>query len=414
MVFSGKEMSPFMTGRSKKVKDITGIIGVLVCICFLFGSNLAAQHRNAIGMKTYEWTATFGGVNGDVAYSVQETRDRGFIIGGVSNSYGPGKTDLYFIRTDSLGKKLWSKTYGGAGSDFAFSVLQTIDNGFVAVGYTRSLGEGETDIYIVRTDENGDILWSRTYGGKGYERASSIQPTTDDGYIIAGWTASFGAGGLDIYMLKITADGAVQWSKTYGGQGNDYGYSVKETYDGGYIIAGFRWGLLEKQSDMYVIKTDKIGNVKWSKTYGGSGQDYGRSIQETPDGGYIVAGYTNSFGSGSHDMFLVRIDSLGDTLWTKVYGGEGVDICSAMVSSPQGGYVLGGWTTSFGAGEEDVYFVEVDSMGNELRARTYGGDGTDQAFAINTTADGGFIISGFTRSFGAQKADVYLVRISAQ
>jgi len=206
----------------------------------------------------------------------------------------------------------FARTYGGTSGDRASSVQRTSDGGYIVAGYTYSFGAGGDDIFLIKTDANGNIIWAKTYGGTSYDYAYSVQQTSDGGYIVAGETNSFGAGLSDAFLIKTNASGNLQWAKTYGGTGYDYAYSVQRTSDGGYIVAGLTTSFGAGGYDVFLIKTDANGNIIWAKTYGGTSYDNAYSVQQTSDGGYIVAGLTNSLGAGSYDIFLIKTDANGD------------------------------------------------------------------------------------------------------
>jgi type II secretory pathway pseudopilin PulG len=211
-----------------------------------------------------------------------------------------------------LQEKSWQKTYGGSGYDSASSIQQTKDGGYIFAGWTESSGAGGKDVYIIKLDKNGNKVWEKTYGGSGDDSASSIQQTSDGGYIVAGWTRSFGAGGSDIYIIKLDGNGNSVWERTYGGIKDDEAYSIQQTTDGGYIFAGWTESLGAGGRDVYIIKLDENGNKIWEKTFGGSDWDTAYSIQQTTDGGYIVAGRTDSFGEGYWDVYIIKLDKFGN------------------------------------------------------------------------------------------------------
>jgi hypothetical protein len=206
----------------------------------------------------------------------------------------------------------FAKTYGVTGSDYAYSVQQTSDGGYIVAGGTASFGAGSVDFLLIKTDANGNIIWVKTYGGISYDNARSVQQTSDGGYIVAGLTSSFGAGNWDVWLIKTDANGNLQWAKTYGGTNYDYAYSVQQTSDGGYIMTGGTASFGAGNWDVWLIKTDANGNLQWAKTYGGTDDDYAYSVQQTSDGGYILAGVTSSFGAGGSDFFLIKTDANGN------------------------------------------------------------------------------------------------------
>ena len=331
------------------------IMGVVVIIGFLF---LAAPAEAVI---TFE--RTYGGTSEDGGFSVQETQDGGYIIAGMTYSFGAGSADVYLIKTDSAGDTVWTKTYGGTGWNEGHAVQETQDGGYIIAGFTEPFGSSLKDVYLIKTDSVGDTVWTKTYGGTDSDYGNSVQATQDGGYIIAGTTWSSGAGSSDVWLIKTDAVGDTVWTKTYGDTNSEYGYSVQETQDGGYIIAGTTYSFGVGSGDVYLIKTDAVGDTVWTKTYGWTGWDEGHAVQATQDEGYIIAGFTESFGYWRY-VYLIKTDSAGDTVWTKTYGGEDWDIGYSVQETQDGGYIIAGWTGSFGAGWYDVYLIKTDSLGN--------------------------------------------------
>ncbi|MCK4584814.1 hypothetical protein KAU13_05300, partial [candidate division WOR-3 bacterium] len=213
-------------------------------------------------------------------------------------------------------------------------------------------------------DQEPDFLWTKTYGGSNQDRGYSVQQTSDGGYIIAGWTESFGAGGEDVYLIKTDSLGDSLWTKTYGYSTSDFGYSVQQTTDGGYIIVGCTYPFGAAFVDVYLIKTDADGNPLWTNEYGGEFSDLGHSVQQTSDGGYIIAGKTTSFGLFDSDIYVLKTNSNGDTLWTKTYGGPDVESGTAVQQTSDGGYIISGATKPFGPGDGDVYLIKTDENGD--------------------------------------------------
>ncbi len=254
----------------------------------------------------------------------------------------------------------FTKTFGGEEDDRAHSIQQTTDGGYIITGSTESFGAGNGDVYLVKADEEGNEEWSRTFGGETYDTAHSVQQTTDGGYIIAGSTESFGTGGLDIYVIKTDGEGNGEWYRTFGGEENDGAYSVQQTADGGYIIAGDTESFGAGNSDVYLVKIDEEGDEEWSRTFGGEEDDRAYAVQWSRIGGYTIAGSTESFGTGNSDVYLVKIDEEGDEEWSRTFGGEEDDRAYAVQQTvDDGDYIIVGDTTSFGAGNSDVYVIEV-------------------------------------------------------
>ncbi len=353
---------------------------------------------------------TYGGTFFEDGRSVQQTSDGGYIVAGFTNSFGAGLYDVYLIKTNSSGDTLWTRTYGGTNFEDGRSVQQTSDGGYVVAGFTNSFGAGIYDMYLIKTNSSGDTLWTRTYGGTNDDYGYSVQQTSDSGYIVAGFTYSFGAGLDDMYLIKTNSSGDTLWTRTYGGTSYEEGNSVQQTSDGGYIVAGTTDSFGAGNEDAYLIKTNSSGDTLWTRTYGSTQFDYGYSVQQTSDSGYIVAGITNSFGAGGGDVYLIKTNSSGDTLWTRTYGGTGFDPGNSVQQTSDGGYIVAGFTNSFGAGEDDVYLIKTNSSGDTLWTRTYGGIDQDQGISVQQTSDGGYIVAGITYSFGAGFNDVYLIK----
>jgi uncharacterized delta-60 repeat protein len=353
---------------------------------------------------------TYGGTGYEGASSVQRTSDGGYILAGYTYSFGAGLSDIILIKTDANWNISWAKTYGGTNWDVARSVQQTSDGGYILAGETYSFGAGGYDFFLINTDANGNIQWAKTYGGTNYDEAYYVQQTSDGGYIVAGLTYSFGAGLSDIILIKTDANGNISWAKTYGGTSGDVAYSVQKTSDGGYIVAGWTASFGAGSLDILLIKTNANGNIQWAKTYGGTHWDIAYSVQQTSDGGYIVAGYTQSFGAGSKNIFLIKTNANGNIQWAKTYGGTNYDEAYSVQQTSDGGYILAGYTQSFGAGYDDIFLIKTDANGNIIWAKTYGGTDWDYAYSVQQTSDGGYIVAGYTQSFGAGGGDIFLIK----
>jgi hypothetical protein len=350
-----------------------------------------------LGQITFE--RTYGGGLEDRAFCVQQTSDGGYVLVGLTYSFGAGYEDVYVVKTDSTGDLIWTKTFGNSSFDDGAFVEQTEDGGYIIVGTAFVIADSLWRVYLVKTDSLGDSLWSRTYSG-GITFGSCVRQTKDGGYIIAG---SYGMSA--VFLLRTDSLGDSLWSGPYGGL---EAYGVQETDDGGYIVAGRC--LAGSRTDAYLIKTDSVGNTLWTRTYGGDDAERGYCVEQTADGGYVVVGFTSSFGAGQEDIYLIRTNSSGDTLWTKTYGGTALDWGYFVHQTSDGGFVICGGTWSFGNGHIDAYLIKTDSLGDTIWTRTFGGFSEDWASCVQITDDGGYVLAGWAGSFGAGNYDFYLIK----
>ena len=306
----------------------------------------------------------------------------------------------------------WEQYYGGTNQESAWAGDQTSDGGYMIVGTTQSYGAGNTDFYLVKTDADGNMEWQNTYGGIGYDSAFGGQQTADGGYIIAGTTTSYGAGSHDCYLVKTDASGNMEWQQTYGDSDNDGAYWVQQTSDGGYIIAGDTASYDIGEYDVLLIKTDNLGNVEWQQNYGDSDWDYAESVYQTSDGGYITAGET-CINDEDGDAYLVKTDASGNITWQTIFGGSGYDAAYSVCQASDGGYIAAGYTVPEAGGAGDILLFKTDSSGNVIWDEAIGGSVDEYTYSVRQTSDGGFIIAGATCSYGAGQYDMYIVKTDA-
>ena len=398
---------------------------LLAGLLFLITFCLKAQ-------PSIEWQKCLGGTDYDRAYSIQQTIDGGYIVAGHTASINGdvstnhGYEDYWLIKLTSIGVISWQKCFGGTLYDYATSVQQTLDGGYIVAGYVRSTNgdvagnHGVNDYWVVKLTSSGNITWQKCLGGTLSDQANSIQQTVDGGYIVVGGVSSTNGdvignhGNIDYWAVKLTSTGTIDWKKCLGGSSNDVANSVKQTIDGGYIIAG------ESQSndgdvtgnhgdkDYWVVKLDSTGTLDWQKTLGGTGADIAESIQQTTDGGYIVAGYSSSTDGdvtgnhGSYDYWVVKLTSTGAVDWQKCLGGTYDDNAKSIQQTSDGGYVVAGYSSSpdgdvLGCNGRSYWVVKLTYTGAiDWQKCLGGGNGVSEAYSIQQTSDGGYVVAGWT------------------
>ena len=345
-----------------------------------------------------EWKKSYGGSSFDDGYSIQQTTDGGFVVSGRSFSDdfdvsgNNGESDIWILKLDNVGNLEWEKNFGGSLSEEAHSIQQTIDGGFIIAAqsfsddFDVSGNNGESDIWILKLKNSGSLEWEKTFGSSSWDYASSIQQTTDGGFILTGQSSAndfdvsgnYGEG--DIWILKLDNVGNLEWEKNFGGSLNEESRSIQQTADGGFVIAGYSFsndfdvsnnnGL----NDIWILKLDKAGNLEWEKNYGGSLFDEGYSIQQTTDGGFVVAGaaFSDNFDVGDNnglsDIWVLKLDNSGNLEWEKNYGGSSFDYPQSIQLTTDGGFIIAGHTqsndfdVSGNNGESDIWILKFEAL----------------------------------------------------
>lgn len=364
------------------------IVSLTVTVLFSIISNVNAQSPEVM------WQKSFGGTESDEGNAVQQTADGGFIIfGALESSDG---VDMWLLRTDSVGNVLWTKTVDFDELERCYDGLETFNGDFVMTGYTNSFGEGNYDVVLIRTDPSGDTLWTKIYGTAGYESGNAVfQTPNGGGFAIAGETGTTVTGQHDVYIVKTNPSGHLQWSQTIGGADDDQAFDIRQNSNDDYIITGYTKSFGAGDYDVWLICTDQSGNILWNKTFGGSQEDIGRAVVPTSDGGCAITGWTLSYGAGYTDVYLIRTNDSGDTLWTKTYGESSTyEAGYGLAKTRDGGFIITGTIISPSALIQNVLVIRTDSLGNVIWSKTIDDDGYSVGYCIRNTSDDGYIISG--------------------
>jgi len=314
---------------------------------------------------TMEWENTYTRHESNNILSIQQKNDGGFIIAGYKIPDAPYHyTTFWILNLDQAGNIDPQGVFSWYFDSLIRSIQQTSDEGYILAGYTWSFGAGAEDIWVIKLASSGDVEWQRTYGGSSGDRAFFIQQAGDGGYVVAGYTRSFGAGEGDIWILKLSSSGDVEWQRTFGGSSDDGASYIQQTGDGGYVVAGYTRSFGSGERDIWVLKISSSGDVEWQRAYGGINEDDVFSICQTAEGGYVVGSNTRSFGAGERDIWILKLSSSGDVEWQKTYGAYFEEQASSLQQSTEGSYVIAGSTSSFGNGGEDFCILKLDQDGN--------------------------------------------------
>jgi hypothetical protein len=412
-----------------KTHKVFNLLSPIILTFFLFLANAA------ISQPAIEWAKCLGGSGEDNVYSIQQTTDSGYVVAGYSASSDSdltsnyGLKDVWIVKMNQSGVLQWQKNLGGSADDWGNSIKQTIDGGYIVAGWTESNdsmvsgNHGSADVWIVKLNSSGELEWQKCLGGSSYDAANSIQQTYDTGYIVAGVTGSGDGdvtmhhGSSDYWVVKLNSSGVILWQKCLGGSAGDNAYSVRQTTDSGYIVAGESASIDgdvtgNHANDCWIVKLNSLGDIQWEKCYGGTQQDVANDIKQTTDGGYIFTGQTNSTNgdvSGLHgqwysDYWVVKISDTGAIQWQKCLGGDSADVAKSVQQTPDGGYIVSGTTHSINEdvtgnhGQTDAWIVKIDNSGSIQWQKCVGGTHEDSSNGTCVTLDGGIISTGCTNS----------------
>jgi hypothetical protein len=333
------------------------------------GKDLMVVNTDKDGNKI--WEKYYGTTEDDSANVIISNGKDGYVLGGVTTLKETGYTYLWFLGLDKDGVKKWERNQGGGSLDCATGIFSTKDGGFLILGALEAKGDHDRDMVAIKVDNKGNKSWHATYGGRYYDdMAYSAVPTNDEGFILVGYTKCKGAGEEDVYVVKIDKYGTMKWEKTFGGAGADIAYSIAPTSDGRYYICGSTRSKGFGEEDMYVLKIDNTGNLEWEKTFGGAASDIANSVVCTSDKGCVVSGYTKSKGNGKLNSYLIKLDNKGEICWERSFGKKSFDAFESIILLPDNGYLVAGWSESSAGGESDMWAIRI-SDNTEPVIKTY-------------------------------------------
>lgn len=367
---------------------------VLFSACIFYLGSFCTPNS---GETTQPFVKSYGGPGSDQGVSVIQTNDGGYAAVGVTDSFGAGGEDVYLVRINQKGDSLWTRSYGGQLNDNGWAIRQN-DTGFLIAGFSNSFGKNNMDYYLVQTDHVGNEKWSQTYGTVGDEYCWDMVADRNGGYVLAGETGKAGeyrTGQKDFYLVRVDQTGKMLWQMTYDHGGTERAFAVRQTHDDGFILVGSTTSLSGGNPNVLLVKTDPKGNQEWSKTFGSDAFDMGHDVAVTEDGGFAVIGYTESFGARKRDAWLLKVDGQGNETWSRLFGGEEDDHVVRGIATSDG-FFLSGYSKSFSSHYGDLYLIRTDMKGEMLWNRTYSGGMMDTGYGLCPTSDGGVLVTGQT------------------
>lgn len=356
------------------------------------------------------WTRTYGTTAFEGLRQVAQTPDRGFVFVGEQLWFNSDPSAIFLVKTDSLGLEEWRRTYGGPLWDVPYSIVVCRDGGFLVAGETNSFNP--SGVFVLRLNSNGDSLWMAILNSGSYDHltaAGSIVESSEGGVLVCGWGWRPPKGN-QVLLFKLDSQGQLDWEKNYGGSSDDFGWSIQPVREGGYLMAGFSYSFGNGKCDGHLVRINDTGDTLWTRTYGGESYDSFDFARQTSDGGFIAVGSTQSFGMGEQG-FIVKIDLNGNQQWHRAIGDTSNEGFSGVACSTNNQYVVTGFSKSFGAGEADGFLMRLDANGGTLQELVIGGPQFDFASFVERTHDGGYIVGGLTGSFGSG-GDSWLVRLA--
>jgi len=379
--------------KMKKVKSIIALLLILCLVLSVFSSGIA--------FASSELWKTYGGEFDDEAAAIVVSSDGGYAIAGTTSSFGVGGSDFWLIKVDENGNMEWNKTYGGTESDVATALVCTADGGYVMVGETSSYGEGESDFWVVKVDSSGNPQWNKTFGEQTVDIATCVIQTNDGGYALGGYWLENDAS-KDALFVKMDSSGNVQWTRTYGGAGGEKVYSVVQTSEGGYALAGVTTSYSDEgKPDFWLVKTDSNGIMEWNKTYTEQNTDCAKSLIQTKEGGYTLAGFVRPAIIAPSDVWVINVDSTGNSVWNVTWKSVDFAMVNSLIQTGDGGYLVSGATRYLRAPynlSSFMFLLKIDADGIIQWIKTFDGLGNNNSLFVAQTENDGYALAGTTKS----------------
>lgn len=359
-----------------------------------------------------QWAKTYGGTEDDKIYAIMETGDGGFVAVGRMDSMDFWD-DAFVMKLSPEGNIEWTRRYGGPEVDWAMSVLPLEDGGIIVVGSYEEFSNDLRSAMVLMLDAKGNLEWQLLYSENDNTNLYSVDQTLDDGFILAGVTYSEFVPEPDIVVTKINSIGEALWEKIYKGTNHNYPSAIQQTADGGYILAAISRSFTSGDRDCLLLRLDSSGEILWQNRYSGGADEQANDVQQTSDGGFILTGWTKAYGAGETDCWILKIKAGGTIDWQRSFGGSCLDAINSIQEMDDGGFIVAGTTTSFGAGSSDGHITKLTASGEVEWQRTFGGIHQDVLNDIQKTSNGGYIAAGYTTSFGEGKEDAFVVNIDS-
>ena len=388
-----------------------GILVISYSIFYVISCDLADNNWDPrINQETFY--KVFGGDKEDYGFSVDTTNDGGYILAGFSTSYGNGNWDAWIVKTDKNGNGIWHRSFGTPLRESAWQIMQTNNNGYTILG-EHSPDNQKGNILLIQTDSLGYALNQKSYGGEENDGARQIIKTSDGGFAIIGYTYSFTAGGRDIWLIKTDLNGNEEWSKSYGWVYNETGFSLIETIDNGFLLVGSQWNPKVNKHNIYIVKVDSKGLLEWEKNIHENNEGFAHKIIKTSDGLYAISGISKKLGNNWYDLWVAKMDFSGNFFWQQIYSTSHIALNQFyfvdIKPTNDGGLISIGPSDQFGK-NMDALLMKFDSDGNNDWYKTYGGKNQEIGLSVVQARDGGYAFIGRSNSYGNGLYDYFFVK----